>query len=174
MLHDGWSSKWKAQRINTASYCDLETCRSVLTRTKALSTLMPFRKRVLFETFSYELGVSCYQTRSVWKRSPEWILSPFSCYSGRRKRLCSSKTLTTRPFLFFFQFELMERKRARTEYEKMLFRQEMEAEELRVSSESALKELQQLQVSCSWLCNFSLFYTVVVNLCSHEWRLLVV
>lgn len=41
----------------------------------------------------------------------------------------------------------MERKRARTEYEKMLFRQEMEAEELRVSSESALKELQQLQVN---------------------------
>lgn len=102
MLHDGWSSKWKAQRINTASYCDLETCRSVLTRTKALSTLMHFRKRVLFETFSHELGVSCYQTRSVWKRSPEWILSPFSCCSGRRKRLCSSKTLTTRPFLFFF------------------------------------------------------------------------
>ncbi|XP_067038545.1 serine/threonine-protein kinase 10-like [Acropora muricata] len=43
------------------------------------------------------------------------------------------------------QFESVERKRARTEYEKMLFRQEMEAEELRVSSESALKELQQLQ-----------------------------
>lgn len=50
-------------------------------------------------------------------------------------------------FHFAFQFELGERKRARTEYEKMLFRQEMEAEELRVSSESALKELQQLQVS---------------------------
>ena len=45
------------------------------------------------------------------------------------------------------QFELMERKRARLEYEKMLFRQEMEGEELRMSSESALKELQQLQVS---------------------------
>ncbi|KAL9984056.1 hypothetical protein ACROYT_G006312 [Oculina patagonica] len=43
------------------------------------------------------------------------------------------------------EFELIERKRARTEYEKMLFRQEMEAEELRISSESALKELQQLQ-----------------------------
>lgn len=43
------------------------------------------------------------------------------------------------------EFELMERKRARTEFEKMLFRQEMEAEELRISSESALKELQQLQ-----------------------------
>lgn len=43
------------------------------------------------------------------------------------------------------EFESVERKRARTEYEKMLFRQEMEAEELRVSSESALKELQQLQ-----------------------------
>jgi len=43
------------------------------------------------------------------------------------------------------EFELTERKRARTEYEKMLFRQEMEAEELRISSESALKELQQLQ-----------------------------
>lgn len=41
----------------------------------------------------------------------------------------------------------MERKRARLEYEKMLFRQEMEGEELRMSSESALKELQQLQVS---------------------------
>ncbi|XP_029212892.2 STE20-like serine/threonine-protein kinase [Acropora millepora] len=43
------------------------------------------------------------------------------------------------------EFESVERKRARTEYEKMLFRQEMEAEELRVSAESALKELQQLQ-----------------------------
>ena len=56
---------------------------------------------------------------------------------------------------FAFQFELIERKRARTEYEKMLFRQEMEAEELRISSESALKELQQLQVSWSGLDYFS-------------------
>lgn len=55
-------------------------------------------------------------------------------------------------FTLVFQFELMERKRARSEYEKMLFRQEMEAEELRISSESALKELQQLQVRCSGLC----------------------
>ena len=69
---------------------------------------------------------------------------------------------------FVFQFELMERKRARTEFEKMLFRQEMEVEELRTSSESALKELQQLQVSCSKLCYFCLFYLVVVPLCSHE------
>lgn len=53
-------------------------------------------------------------------------------------------------YLYTLQFELLERKRARSEYEKMLFRQEMEAEELRMSSESALKELQQLQVSlCS-------------------------
>lgn len=52
-------------------------------------------------------------------------------------------------FLFpFFQFELQERKKARSEYDKLLFRQEMEVEELRVSSESALKELQLLQVSC--------------------------
>lgn len=50
--------------------------------------------------------------------------------------------------LFALQFELLERKKARSEYEKMLFRQEMEAEDLRISSESALKELQQLQVSC--------------------------
>ncbi len=55
-------------------------------------------------------------------------------------------------FFLVFQFELIERKRARTEYEKMLFRQEMEAEELRISSESALKELQQLQVRYSALC----------------------
>lgn len=48
----------------------------------------------------------------------------------------------------FFQFELQERKKARSEYDKLLFRQEMEVEELRVSSESALKELQLLQVSC--------------------------
>lgn len=34
----------------------------------------------------------------------------------------------------------------------MLFRQEMEAEELRISSESALKELQQLQVSYAFRC----------------------
>ena len=52
--------------------------------------------------------------------------------------------------LFASQFELTERKKARSEYEKMLFRQEMEAEELRISSESALKELQQLQVSCAF------------------------
>lgn len=43
------------------------------------------------------------------------------------------------------EFDLLERKKARSEYEKMLFRQEMEAEELRVSTESALKELRQLQ-----------------------------
>ena len=54
--------------------------------------------------------------------------------------------------LFAPQFELTERKKARSEYEKMLFRQEMEAEELRISSESALKELQQLQVSCAFRC----------------------
>jgi len=58
-------------------------------------------------------------------------------------------TVVFKNLTFVFQFELMERKRARTEFEKMLFRQEMEAEELRISSESALKELQQLQVSCS-------------------------
>ena len=46
----------------------------------------------------------------------------------------------------FAQFEETERKRARSEYEKLLFRQEMEAEDLRISSESGLKELQQLQV----------------------------
>ena len=69
---------------------------------------------------------------------------------------------------FVFQFEQIERKRARTEFEKMLFRQEMEVEELRISSESALKELQQLQVSCSKLCHFCLFYAVEVPLCSHE------
>ena len=40
-----------------------------------------------------------------------------------------------------------ERKRARSEYEKMLLRQDLEAEELKNSSEAALKELQQLQVS---------------------------
>ncbi|RMX47647.1 hypothetical protein pdam_00019136 [Pocillopora damicornis] len=43
------------------------------------------------------------------------------------------------------EFELQERKKARSEYDKLLFRQEMEVEELRVSSESALKELQLLQ-----------------------------
>ncbi|XP_068721783.1 STE20-like serine/threonine-protein kinase [Montipora capricornis] len=43
------------------------------------------------------------------------------------------------------EFDLLERKKARSEYEKLLFRQEMEAEELRVSTESALKELRQLQ-----------------------------
>ncbi|KAK3704747.1 hypothetical protein QZH41_009751, partial [Actinostola sp. cb2023] len=42
-------------------------------------------------------------------------------------------------------FEEIERKRARSEYEKMLLRQDLEAEELRTSSDSALKELQQLQ-----------------------------
>ena len=70
-------------------------------------------------------------------------------------------------FLLFFQFELLERKKARSEYEKMLFRQEMEAEELRISSESALKELQQLQVRYSALCRYiSLFYPGEINLLS--------
>ena len=52
--------------------------------------------------------------------------------------------------LFTSQFELLERKKARSEYDKLLFRQEMEAEELRITSESALKELQQLQVSYTY------------------------
>lgn len=43
------------------------------------------------------------------------------------------------------EFELQERKKARSEYDKLIFRQEMEVEELRVSSESALKELLLLQ-----------------------------
>lgn len=46
-----------------------------------------------------------------------------------------------------FKFEEVERKRARSEYETMLLRQDLEAEELKNSSEAALKELQQLQVS---------------------------
>ena len=48
--------------------------------------------------------------------------------------------------IFFIQFEELERKRARSEYEKMLLRQDLESEELRTSSNSALQELQQLQV----------------------------
>ncbi|EDO48741.1 predicted protein, partial [Nematostella vectensis] len=42
-------------------------------------------------------------------------------------------------------FEEAERKRAKSEYEKMLIRQDLEVEELRTTTESALKELQQLQ-----------------------------
>ena len=76
-----------------------------------------------------------------------------------------TKCKTNNGLTFVFQFELSERKRARTEFEKMLFRQEMEAEDLRISSESALKELQQLQVS---FCLFCLFHAVVVYLCSRE------
>ena len=44
------------------------------------------------------------------------------------------------------QFEDQQKKRARSEWEKLLFRQEMELEELRMTSESAQRELQQLQV----------------------------
>ena len=40
----------------------------------------------------------------------------------------------------------MEAKRARSEYDKMILRQELEEEELRVSQDAALKELQDLQV----------------------------
>ena len=40
----------------------------------------------------------------------------------------------------------MEAKRARSEYDKMTLRQELEEEELRVSQDAALKELQDLQV----------------------------
>ena len=70
----------------------------------------------------------------------------------------------------------MEAKRARSEYDKMILRQELEEEELRVSQDAALKELQDLQVgylshshSCvycprsynKYVINFYLYLTAV-------------
>lgn len=46
----------------------------------------------------------------------------------------------------FLQFHDVEAKRARSEYDKMILRQELEEEELRVSQDAAIKELQLLQV----------------------------
>ena len=48
--------------------------------------------------------------------------------------------------LLNFQFQEAEAKRARSEYNKMIFRQELEVEELHISQEAAIKEVRQLQV----------------------------
>ncbi len=46
----------------------------------------------------------------------------------------------------YLQFHDVEVKRARSEYDKMILRQELEEEELRISQEAAINELQLLQV----------------------------
>lgn len=43
------------------------------------------------------------------------------------------------------EFQDKEAKRARTEYDKMILRQELEEEELRISQEAAIKEVRELQ-----------------------------
>lgn len=55
-----------------------------------------------------------------------------------------------------FQFHESESRRARSEYDRMILRQDLEAEELRASQEAALKELQQLQVYACFVFNILL------------------
>ena len=61
-----------------------------------------------------------------------------------RQRFARSQGFT----LYDLQFEDMERKRAKSELDKLLLRQDMELEELRTTADNAQKDLQQLQVGC--------------------------